>query len=63
MKGHAPAAYLRVYQALAAFPPAERAEWAAYVESGDALPSGLLVGREEERGMGEGAWLFCPPGR
>jgi hypothetical protein len=51
MRGHAPAAYLRVYQALAAFTPAERAEWAAYVESGDALPSGLLVGREEERGL------------
>src|SRR5215211_7183355 len=33
MKGHAFTAYLRVYQPLAAFPPRERAEWAAYVEA------------------------------
>ena len=63
MKGHAPAAYLRVYQALAVFPPAERAEWAAYVESGDALPSGLLVGREEERALARALGLSVPSER
>jgi len=63
MKGHAPAAYLRVYQALAAFPPAERAEWAAYVESGDALPSGVLVGREEERALARALGLSVPSER
>jgi hypothetical protein len=63
MKGHAPVAYLRVYQALAAFPPAERAEWAAYVESGDALPSGLLVGREEERALARALGLSVPSER
>jgi hypothetical protein len=63
MKGHAPAAYLRVYQALAAFPPAERAEWAAYVESGDALPSGLLVVREEERALARALGLSVPSER
>ena len=51
MKGHAFAAYLRVYQPLAAFPPRERAEWASYVETGQALPANLLVGREERRGL------------
>jgi hypothetical protein len=51
MKGHAFTAYLRVYQPLAAFPPRERAEWAAYVEAGHALPASLLVGREERRGL------------
>jgi hypothetical protein len=63
MKGHAPAAYLRVYQALAAFAPAERAEWAAYVESGDALPAGLLVGREEERALARALGLPVPSER
>ena len=63
MKGHAPAAYLRVYQALAAFAPAERAEWAAYVESGDALPSVLLVGREEERALARALGLPLPSER
>src|SRR6266545_3519419 len=51
MKGHAFTAYLRVYQPLAAFPPRERADWAAYVEAGQALPASLLVGREERRGL------------
>jgi hypothetical protein len=51
MKGHAFTAYLRVFQPLAAFPPRERAEWAAYVEAGHALPASLLVGREERRGL------------
>jgi hypothetical protein len=51
MKGHAFTAYLRVYQPLAAFPPRERAEWAAYVEAGQTLPASLLVGREERRGL------------
>jgi hypothetical protein len=51
MKGHAFTAYLRVYQPLAAFPPRERAEWAAYVEAGQAMPAALLVGREERRGL------------
>jgi hypothetical protein len=51
MKGHAFTAYLRVYQPLAAFPPRERAEWAAYVEAGQAMPASLLVGREERRGL------------
>src|ERR687898_2230936 len=51
MKGHAFTAYLRIYQPLAAFPPRERAEWAAYVEAGQVLPASLLVGREERRGL------------
>jgi hypothetical protein len=51
MKGHAFAAYLRVYQPLAAFPPRERAQWAAYLEAGQVLPATLLVGREERRGL------------
>jgi hypothetical protein len=51
MKGHAFTAYLRVYQPLAAFPPRERADWAAYVEAGQSLPASLLVGREERRGL------------
>jgi hypothetical protein len=51
MKGHAHAAYLRVYQPLAAFPARERAEWAAYLEAGQVLPTALLVGREERRGL------------
>jgi hypothetical protein len=51
MKGHAFTAYLRVYQPLAAFPPRERADWAAYVEAGQVLPASLLVGREERRGL------------
>ena len=51
MKGHAFTAYLRVYQPLAAFPPRERVEWAAYVEAGQVLPASLLVGREERRGL------------
>ncbi|HEY4725810.1 MAG TPA: hypothetical protein VIJ13_07580, partial [Actinomycetota bacterium] len=51
MKGHAFTAYLRIYQPLAAFPPRERVEWAAYVEAGQALPTSLLVGREERRGL------------
>jgi hypothetical protein len=63
MKGHAPAAYLRVYQALAAFAPAERAEWAAYVESGAALPASLLVGREEERALARALGLPLPSER
>jgi hypothetical protein len=63
VKGHAPAAYLRVYQALAAFSPNERAEWAAYVESGDALPPGLLVGREEERALARALGLPVPSDR
>ncbi|HEY2958989.1 MAG TPA: hypothetical protein VGM21_12400 [Actinomycetota bacterium] len=63
MKGHAPAAYLRVYQALAAFPPAERGEWAAYVESGEALPTGLVVGREQERGLARALGLPLPSER
>lgn len=63
MKGHAPSAYLRVYQALAAFSPNERAEWAAYVESGEALPPGLLVGREEERALARALGLPVPSDR
>ena len=63
MKGHAPAAYLRVYQALAAFSPTERAEWAAYVESGEALPPDLLVGREEERALARALGLPAPSER
>jgi hypothetical protein len=51
MKGHAFTSYLRVYQPLAAFPPRERAEWAAYVEAGQAMPAAMLVGREERRGL------------
>mgnify|MGYP003289524643 CR=1 FL=1 len=43
MKGHAFTAYLRIYQPLAAFPPRERVEWAAYVEAGQVLPASLLV--------------------
>jgi hypothetical protein len=63
MRGHAPAAHLRVYQALAAFSPTERAEWAAYVESGEALPPGRLVGREEERALARALGLPVPSER
>jgi hypothetical protein len=63
MKGHAYAAYLRVYQPLAAFPPAERAEWAAYVESGQTLPASLLIGREERRGLARALGLAIGPER
>src|SRR6266536_2159055 len=51
MEGHTAAAYLRVYQPLAAFPPRERAHWAAYVEAGRSLPASVLVSQEERRGL------------
>jgi len=51
MEGHTAAAYLRVYQPLAAFPPRERSHWAAYVEAGGPLPASVLVGQEERRGL------------
>src|SRR4029450_6665961 len=51
MKGHAFTASRRISQPLAAFPPRERVEWAAYVEAGQVLPASLLVGREERRGL------------
>src|SRR5262245_24512493 len=51
MEGHTAAAYLRVYQPLAAFPPRERTQWAAYVEGGRLPPANVLVGQEERRGL------------
>lgn len=51
MDGHAYAAYLRVYQPLAAFPARERALWASYVESGESLPPQLALHREARRGL------------
>ncbi len=63
MRGHGYAAYLRVYQPLAAFPSAERAEWAAYVESGQTLPASLLIGREERRGLARALGLAVGPER
>ncbi|HEV8651405.1 MAG TPA: hypothetical protein VG276_18915 [Actinomycetes bacterium] len=63
MKAHACAAYLRVYQPLAAFPPGERAEWAAYVESGQTLPASLLIGREERRALARALGLAVGPER
>src|SRR4029453_4626875 len=42
---------LGISQPLAACPPRERVEWAAYVEAGQVLPASLLVGREERRGL------------
>ncbi len=51
MNGHAAAAYLRVFQPLAAYSAGERSEWAAYVEAGQALPASVLVGQEERRGL------------
>ena len=51
MEGHTAAAYLRVYQPLAAFPARERTQWAAYVEAGRLPPATVLVGREERRGF------------
>jgi hypothetical protein len=51
MKGHTAAAYLRVYQPLAAFSARERSHWAAYVEAGRSLPAPVLVVQEERRGL------------
>src|SRR6266487_653609 len=51
MEGHTAAAYLRVYQPLAAFPPRERTQWAAYVEGGRLPPANVLIGQEERRGL------------
>src|SRR6266542_4468078 len=51
MEGHTAAAYLRVYQPLAAFPPRERTQWAAYVEGGRLPPASVLIGQEERRGL------------
>ena len=51
MEGHTAAAYLRVYQPLAAFSARERSHWAAYVEAGKTLPPGALVVQEERRGL------------
>jgi hypothetical protein len=51
MEGHTAAAYLRVFQPLAAFPARERTHWAAYVEGGRLLPANVLVGQEERRGL------------
>jgi len=51
VNGHAAAAYLRVFQPLAAYSPGERSGWAAYVEAGQTLPASVLVGQEERRGL------------
>jgi hypothetical protein len=51
MEGHTAAAYLRVYQPLAAFSARERSHWAAYVEAGRSLPASVLVLQEERRGL------------
>ena len=53
------AAHLRVYQPLAAFPPDERAEWAAYVDSGDAPSRPVLMTREHTLGLA--AAMALPP--
>src|SRR6266511_1150406 len=57
MEGHTAAAYLRVYQPLAAFPPRERTQWAAYVEGGRLPPASVLIGQEERIG---GTVYICP---
>ena len=44
---HIPRAYLRVLEPLGAFPAAERARWASYVEAGLAPPWHLLTAWEE----------------
>jgi hypothetical protein len=55
-----PRAYLRVLEPLTAFPPRDRARWAAYVEAGNALPWHVLAQWEERVtfartvGLGEG---------
>ncbi|HZD00273.1 MAG TPA: hypothetical protein VFA46_08760 [Actinomycetes bacterium] len=51
MEGHTAAAYLRVYQPLAAFSARERSHWAAYVEAGRSLPATVLVVQEERHGL------------
>ena len=53
------AAHLRVYQPLAAFPPDERAKWAAYVESGEAPSRPVLMTREHTLGLA--AAIAMPP--
>ena len=53
------AAHLRVYQPLAAFPPDERARWAAYVDSGDAPSRPVLMMREHTLGLA--AAMAVPP--
>jgi hypothetical protein len=57
MTGHA--AYLRVYQPLAALPDAERARWLAYVENGGAASRPVLMAREHDRAVA--ATLAAPP--
>lgn len=56
MTGHA--AYLRVYEPLAALPDAERARWLAYVETG-AASRPVLMAREHDRSIA--ATLAAPP--
>src|SRR6266508_76273 len=51
MEVHTAAAYLRVFQPLAAFPARERTQWAAYVEGGRLPPASVLIGQEERRGL------------
>ena len=36
---------------MAAFPPRERTQWAAYVEGGRLPPASVLIGQEERRGL------------
>lgn len=57
MTGHA--AYLRVYEPLAALPDAERARWHAYVEAGTAPSRPVLMAQEHDRAVA--ATLAAPP--
>src|SRR5947209_9380943 len=53
------AAHLRVYQPLGAFGPDERAQWTAYVDSGDAPSRPVLMAREHAVALR--AALAVPP--
>jgi len=57
MTGHA--AYLRVYEPLAALPEAERSRWQAYLDGGSTPSRPVLMAAEHDRAMA--ATLAAPP--
>src|SRR2546423_5779393 len=57
MPGHA--AYLRVYERLAALPDAERTRWQAYLDAGEIPSRPVLMAAEHARAVG--ATLAVPP--
>src|SRR5436309_14359798 len=57
MTGHA--AYLRVYEPLAALPDVERARWQAYLDAGSIPSRPVLMAAEHDRAVA--ATLAVPP--